>query len=203
MPVKVHQPTGNRHREEWAVKDIKKPGVVVMQNRFIKQFPFEQEYVQPVTILVVSDGNFKRLQKAGAHCWTEEHLQKLHDRRSRQSVHAAKVKRANEFHRHSDRAVWKLMLACNHHWLVHEEKQNKKLVCFHDLKYRDWCSDDQVTIDGQVFSEKKIKAQSRNARKIMNRTTCGKVLGQALDTVVHPDDCRDYLHNLLNPQQHG
>jgi hypothetical protein len=203
MPVKVHQPTGNRHREEWAVKDIKKPGVVVMQNRFIKQFPFEQEYVQPVTILVVSDGNFKRLQKAGAHCWTEEHLQKLHARRSRQSVHAAKVKRANEFHRHSDRAVWKLMLASNHHWLVQEEKQKKKLVCFHDLKYRDWCTDDQVLIDGQVFTEKKIKAQARNARKIMNRTICGKVLGQALDTVVHPDDSRDYLHNLLNPQQHG
>lgn len=203
MPVKVHQPHGGRHREEWTIKDIKKPGVCVMQNRFVKDFPFEQEYVQPVTILVVSDGNFKRLQKAGAHCWTEADLKKIHTRRARQSVTNAKIARGQEFHRRIDRAAWRLLLTCEHPWTVTGDKQKKKLVCFHDLKYRDWCKDDKILIDGQWFSEQKLMAQAKNLRKIMNRTICGKILGTALDTHVGTDDSREFLHNLLNPQQNG
>lgn len=205
MPVKVVSPGGMNRRTEMNISDLTKKGVVILQNQVAKGFQFEQDYTQPVKIVIVSNGNFKRLQKIGAHVWTEDHLREIYKRRQREKIEQHAKQEINNMSNNIDRAIYRLMVGASHHCILPIlNKRDKKTVRFYDLNYRYLPEQQVVMINGVNYSKKKVEAIARNIRKIMKRSTCTEMVYQCLDHRGPSNDISaQFLSNLLNPQQHG
>jgi hypothetical protein len=202
MPVKIVAPCGSNRRAEMKIEDLTKKGVVVVQNKVAKNYQFEQEYTQPVKIVIVSEGNFKRLQKIGAHVWTEDHMREIYKRRERQAIERRKNQMMSDMSNAIDRAIYRLMVGGGHHCMPPlVKKRTQKDVRFYDLNYKYLSEAEVIVVNGVSYSKKKVEAIARNIRKIMKRSICTEMVYQSLDHHGPSNKITtQFLSNLLNPK---
>ena len=183
---------------------LKQPKVLIVPYTAAKKYAWDE--IQPVKIFAAGQANFKRLQKAGCHCLTEEDLLKVAIRRNR-----LKAERnlwhgfQNLLRLDSSRESCLISMPPQE---VKQRSNSLRLESYapnSELLHNGTVStmiNGKLCTNGAVYTAEKSTAQIRNAKTQLEKTLEGQVVLRSLNNLPIGDDLyRQTINSLLS--QHG
>jgi len=198
--------SGIVNRRTLTYKQIKMPGNVVIANKHYKELNIPVDVKQPVTFIIVSEGNYKRCVAAGAHCWSIDDINRINKRREQTKLEENKIKAINIWQdNHLDQST-KTIFNAGQSVYGKLRIKSRLVVRLKDVHYyahvdsfvEEMTDKDKILYDGRLYSREKFEKINENFTKIMQRKACTKLLMNILGSASYSNHNNLYKELLIS-----